>query len=525
MSNKTNLLDTNFIEHLKNSVLSGKNKINQTLLSESMIIDGTFITEIEDMLYYVENVVKTPKRFIKDDPQLVPVERAKKINSLSVRHLASHTNYIRDIDDDGFVQPSKILSAETDEDLAIYENRFVFSLINRLSSFIEVRHNQIAEKNINRNTTKLKLNSDFTFGNAVVNYDLALDVKVPSTDKNIIQQNQELLDKLDMIRNRILVIKNSEFYKSLKGCKPVLPPIEKTNILTMHKDYKMAYKLWLYIQSYTDVGYSVDVKDKELSVDNDYYTDLAGVVADSVIAMMNNNAIKGSVYKNLPYLKQPKHFKVVKGVEFIPKFRIDGGDSEKDLINEYYYNSIISQLKKKVKAPKEFVDNKDLDITFGKFYRSLSRINSTMITDLLFSSTKEDKKNKKDDESLTKLQRLKLDVKNEKLVLRRYKLISKLKVKEIEQFLRRETTQVVKLQRLNFKLSKLQGISRKKLEKMKLSKSKQLLKSKNKLKNVQNKVKKDRIILINKEFLKEKQLDSKKVKDKNGTTKDQKENI
>ena len=70
--------------------------------------------------------------------------------------------------------------------------------------------------------------------------------------------------------------------KQLSKAKPVRPPIQKTNLLTKNVDYNNCYKLWLYISSYTYLGYSIEVKDKNLPVDGDYFDDLTVVTGLSL---------------------------------------------------------------------------------------------------------------------------------------------------------------------------------------------------------------------------------------------------
>lgn len=67
--------------------------------------------------------------------EVVAMEKAKKVDSESIRHLASHTQYIRDINEQNEVIPSKILSTYAEDNIGIYENRFIKSLINRVIVF------------------------------------------------------------------------------------------------------------------------------------------------------------------------------------------------------------------------------------------------------------------------------------------------------------------------------------------------------------------------------------------------------
>ena len=66
----------------------------------------------------------------------MPVALAKKITADSVRHLSQNTQFIAS-NENGEIQPTRILNVTTEESYALYEIRFVFHLIQRLFSFVD----------------------------------------------------------------------------------------------------------------------------------------------------------------------------------------------------------------------------------------------------------------------------------------------------------------------------------------------------------------------------------------------------
>ena len=113
------------------------NNLNSTLavkreyeLSE---YDYEWLEMIEEVLPYLDNILRNPKRFIINEEEIVKVELARKVTVESVIHLTQHTNLIQDIDEKkGDVKPSKILNINKEESLDTYENRFVYTLNNKL---------------------------------------------------------------------------------------------------------------------------------------------------------------------------------------------------------------------------------------------------------------------------------------------------------------------------------------------------------------------------------------------------------
>ena len=78
------------------------NNINSTLNVkrdyDMKELDYEWIDIIEDVLPYLDNILRNPKRFIVNDEEIVKVELARKVTVESVIHLTQHTNFIQKID-------------------------------------------------------------------------------------------------------------------------------------------------------------------------------------------------------------------------------------------------------------------------------------------------------------------------------------------------------------------------------------------------------------------------------------------
>ena len=66
------------------------------------------------------------------------VALAKKITADSVRHLSMNTQFIAS-DENGDIQPTRVLNVTTEESYDLYENRFIYHLIQRLFAFVDKR--------------------------------------------------------------------------------------------------------------------------------------------------------------------------------------------------------------------------------------------------------------------------------------------------------------------------------------------------------------------------------------------------
>ncbi len=102
------------------------------------VVDERWLTVVEEGIEAIFNIVDKPRRFITTSEEVVPVALAKKITSDSVRHLSQNTQYIT-TNEVGDIMPTKILNVTTEESYDLYENRFVYHLIQRLFAFVDKR--------------------------------------------------------------------------------------------------------------------------------------------------------------------------------------------------------------------------------------------------------------------------------------------------------------------------------------------------------------------------------------------------
>ena len=435
----------NFLAALK----SGDNKLFHNFVSEHFALDDEWIYKIEGGLFSIELIARNPRRFIKEEEDIVDVERAKRTNSKTVRHLSSHTQNIQAITKDN-VRPKKVLVSEIDEDIAIYENRFVFALIERLSQFVEHRYQDIYDKAKNFDNTNLSMRSAFNLGKNEFECSLDIKVKEPSRDVEAGERLDELMGKIETIRKRLQVLKNTEFYKALSKTKLVKPPIQKTNLLRMNVDYRNCYQLWLFISAYTNVGYGVEVTEKNLPVEGDYFDDLTVVTALAVQSLVNDGVLHREDYDNIPaHKKLERDYKVVTSYKYVPDFGADKSKEQgEDAINEYYFRQMRNELVRATKKRTQIAEQKELDFNFSHFYKSIAKINGEMYKDVIKSEMPTLPKGR------TELQKKEQAVKNQKVLLRRYAQLSRLQKSDFEKTLKMEKRELLKLEKLQKELDK-----------------------------------------------------------------------
>ncbi|MCD7728454.1 MAG: DUF2357 domain-containing protein [Clostridia bacterium] len=449
-----------------NAVISGGNKVAYNNVQEIIAVEDDWINIIENGIFNIESIVRNPRKFIVEEENIVEVGRAKRVNSKTVRHLSSNTQYIQSIDDDGNVTPSKVLVAELQEDVAIYENRFVCSLVDRLVTFVEQRYRDLVHKLNVFDNTQLCYHSDFKLGRSAFSCDFQVKVKEPPRDRELAAKNEETLHRLENIRARLVSLQNTQLMKFLHTKKPVRPPIQKTNMLRMSVDYSACYKLWLYISAYKFAGYSVEVREKNLPVEGDYYDDLTALAALSVQTMLNDGLLRRSYYDRLKG-REPviKKYKVLTKIDFETTFGKDEkSEGGAELINEFYFNKMRREL---VKATKRgaITDEKEVSVTFRRFYRAIQAINEEMYKDVIDANLPELG-------GRTPLQKKQAAVKRQKQVLRRRHQLSMLERKQLEKCLHAESRELLKLEKLQAELDKERDRRKSKAERDKAKKEK-----------------------------------------------------
>lgn len=266
-----------YFQYLYNLVDSGDNTINQQHKILHKKIDENWIDFIEQNIDAVFKVIQKPRSFIATKEEVVPVGLAKKITADSVRHLSMNTQFIAS-DEGGDIQPTRILNVSTEESFNLYENRFIYHLIQRLAAFINKRTDIIFWATGDEITDNLTLESSFKDAYEEVNYKIELNIKDLQNVAKSREEHMDLFKRIEEIQKKIRALRKSPFCQTMAGCTVVRSPIQRTNLMMKDPYYRTCYKLWQFIESYDDIGYTIDEQDTALEMDEDYlvrmYTNL-----------------------------------------------------------------------------------------------------------------------------------------------------------------------------------------------------------------------------------------------------------
>ena len=262
-----------YFQYLFEIVQAGNNTIRQNNRVLHKVVDERWLTVVEEGLTSIFNIVDKPRRFIATTEELVPVALARKITADSVRHLSQNTQFIT-TNAKGDIQPTKVLNVTTEESFDLYENRFVYHLIQRLFAFVDKRTDVIFWSTGDETCNTMCMESKIDDAYEEISYKVEMTVKNRQSFAENDNDNMDLFKRIDRVRRMSRTLRASSFCDIMNGCAKVKSPIQRTNLMMKDPDYRNCYKLWQFIESYDEVGYSIEEQDTALEFDEEYQTQM-----------------------------------------------------------------------------------------------------------------------------------------------------------------------------------------------------------------------------------------------------------
>lgn len=340
--------DNAFAKLFYDCYLSGDRTIYQKDIIETKIFDEEWIRTLESYFPSIDKIINAPKTGIKYEHEIVPVEKARKINSESIRHLASHTQFVKEVRNNGDVIPKKILTNYAEQEYAIYENRFVKTLIDRLFVFVNNRLSVIEDNVESFSKNHANITSAFKIKNADVNVNIDVVVRKKVNNQNE-RNNMGLLKRVEKLSHMIVSFKNSSLYKNLVNAPKVNPPIMQTNMIMKNPDFKNCYMLWLFLDKYNKLAYDLIVNEKNKKIDKKTEHSFEQVAFLAYLSSEANKTIRKTKFDGKDEEKLiKKSAKQVKRNDDDIIGNPEPLEMEDNTINEYYLNQYKNMFKKSV---------------------------------------------------------------------------------------------------------------------------------------------------------------------------------
>lgn len=203
---------------------------------------GEWLGTVRRLLPYVEKAIDEQRRFIRAHREVVRVDRAKRVTSETVRHLAQHSEYITRVDRDGSVQPDRLLTVERDENYAIYENRFLYTLVTHLESFLAQQAREMKE-------TDGTLSYTYRLAQAGREGAFQLEGRI---DRLPGPGGQGAFSEVEDLRKQAARLMDSPLMRLLVGTAPVRYPVVRTNLIKKNPNFQKAMELYEFLIAHQD---------------------------------------------------------------------------------------------------------------------------------------------------------------------------------------------------------------------------------------------------------------------------------
>lgn len=286
------------------------------------VVDEEWISMIEDSLDAINTIIEKPRRFITTEEEVVPVSLAKKISADSVRHLSQNTQFLAP-SEDGQVHPTRILNVNTVETYDLYENRFIYHLIQRLLTFVDKRTDVIFWSTGNEIRNRFKMHSKIDDAYEEIEYNVEMTVKNRQSFAENDADNMDVFMRIDRVRRLVMALRGASFCQIMNGCSAVRSPIQRTNLIMKDPNYRKCYQLWQFMERYDKVGYNIDVQQQSLAFDDEYMVQM-------YTNLINNYTVFKSLTedeRNLQELESVQHAPVApRFIKELNEVRVDSPD-------------------------------------------------------------------------------------------------------------------------------------------------------------------------------------------------------
>ena len=285
--------DDRYFQYLFEMIQASDNKLEQTYRVLHKVVDESWLTVVEEGIEAIFNIVDKPRRFIKNSEEVVPVALAKKITADSVRHLSQNTQFI-ETNAAGEMQPTRILNVTTEESYDLYENRFVYHLIQRLFSFVDKRTDVIFWQTGDETCNVLNMESKIDDAYEQISYKVEMTIRNKQSLVENDADNMGVFKRIDRVRRMSRVLRTSSFCDIMNAC----------------------YKLWQFIEGYDEVGYSIEEQDSAMEFDEEYLLQMyINVITNYTVFKSLIESDPRKMYEIATEKKEPVRPKFVKEIK------------------------------------------------------------------------------------------------------------------------------------------------------------------------------------------------------------------
>lgn len=244
-------------------------------------IQGDWLDMIDAKLPFYINAVAEERQFVRSEGDITPIDRVRAVSKESIVDLGRHSERLTKdpATTGGRVIPDSLLVVKKENDYAIYENRFLYTALCYLSSFLEIRLNEILAL-----SGKSEVESNFVKHINTPNHSLKFEVKLHEKILNQAMasstgESAAAIRRISSALATVRMLLNTPLMKIVSESSMVTFPITKTNILRFDPNFSEALNLYEYLHSFEGKGF-------EIIHDTIKISPFAQKVAEDFVAML-----------------------------------------------------------------------------------------------------------------------------------------------------------------------------------------------------------------------------------------------
>lgn len=266
---------TEFYDFFMASISCAENEFQFSNRRLEKFVDTDWIDAIEGALEGFQNILSSPRNVIREDEVIVNVANAKKAGSDVVRHLATHASLVEYYDEKrNEVRPERLMQKYREDTIGIYENRLVYSTLEKAYQFVRIRHDALFQSMGDEFGAKLKLSSNMYSATEVMHMDMFLHIKDAEGALEIDAKNRDVFDRISRLYRILSMHMNSPFAQQMARMPRISGNITKTNVLKKNPNYRAIMKLWDFLLNYDNIGYTIKVIEQNPVINEDFERDI-----------------------------------------------------------------------------------------------------------------------------------------------------------------------------------------------------------------------------------------------------------
>lgn len=269
------LASSDFYEFFMDMIKKAENEFQFSNRRSEKIIDPKWVDAVDEALGAFQNIISNPRNIIKEEELIVNVAHAKKGGQDVVRHLAQHGNLVSSYDyETRDVKPNKLMQKLRDDSNELYENRFIYTVLEAAHHFVRIRYDALFEVMGDEFGAKLKMQSDLECASETIHFDMFMHIKEKESILETEEKNGDMLSSVARLYRVLTMFMNTPFAQQMARLPKVKGAIVKTNVLKKNPHYKAINKLWDFLSQYDDVGYAVKITEQNPAISEQFQKDL-----------------------------------------------------------------------------------------------------------------------------------------------------------------------------------------------------------------------------------------------------------